>query len=251
LHEPGDFTFFAPTNTAFRLIPVEVLELLFLQDEFISHLRDLVLYHALEGKRLAADFIAVQIISAFNKEGVLVLQNPLRINGHSVARPNSNASNGVTHIINGVLQPDWVANSIIKFVSSIDDLSLLLEFLERASLVQELGTLGDELTLVGQTNNAFTALGDDLLGFLRDPSNQQFLVEILEYHIIKGVFTSPELANGDSLDTRTQGSSVQVSVGETIMFNQANVVSSDSILVNNGVLYKIDAVLNPNSLDGF
>jgi uncharacterized surface protein with fasciclin (FAS1) repeats len=40
------------------------------------------------------------------------------------------------------------------------------------------------------------------------------------------------------------------------MFNQAKViprngingVSSDSILANNGVLYKIDAVLNPDSL---
>jgi uncharacterized surface protein with fasciclin (FAS1) repeats len=260
LDEPGDFTFLAPTNAAFRTIPVEVLELLFLQEEFIPHLADLLLYHALEGKRLVQDFFAVEIISAFNQEGVLVRQNPLRINGNSVVRPNRNASNGVTHIINGVLIPDWVANSIIGFVSSMDDMSLLFEFLERAGLVQELDTLGDELTLVGPTNDAFTALGEDALGFLRDPDNQSSLVEILEYHIILKVFTSPELVDGDSLDTRRQGSSVEVSVGGiTIMFNQANVVprngingaSSDSILAKNGVLYKIDSVLNPNSLGGF
>jgi transforming growth factor-beta-induced protein len=260
LDEPGDFTFFAPTNDAFTSIPEKLLVLLFLRDEFAPHLEDLLLYHALEGTRLVQDFFAVEIITTFNTEGVLVRTNPLLINGISVARPNNNASNGVTHIINGVLQPDWVANSIIGFVSSMDNMSLLFEFLERAGLVQELDKLGDELTLVGPTNDAFTALGEERLAFLRDPDNQSSLVEILEYHIILGVFTSPELVNGDSLDTRRQGSSVEVSVGGiTIMFNKANVVprngingvSSDSILANNGVLLKIDAVLNPDSLGGF
>jgi uncharacterized surface protein with fasciclin (FAS1) repeats len=256
LDQPGDLTFFAPTNNAFTSIPEELLELLFLRDEFVPHLEDLLLYHALDGKRLVQDFFAVEIITTLNTEGALIRQNPLRINGISIVRPNINASNGVTHVINRVLAPDWVANSIIGFISSMNDMSLLFEFIERAGLVQGLDTLGDELTLVGPTNDAFTALGDDVLGFLRDPDNQSSLVDILQYHIILGVFTSPELVDGDSLDTLNRRSSVDVSVGDTIMFNQAKViprngingVSSDSILANNGVLYKIDAVLNPDSL---
>jgi transforming growth factor-beta-induced protein len=275
LDQPGDVTFFAPTNNAFTSIPEELLELLFLRDEFAPHLEDLLLYHALEGKRLVQDFLALEIITTFKTEGVLVRQDPLTINGITVWKPNNNASNGVSHVINGVLQPDWVTNSIIGFVSSMDDMSLLFEFPERAGLVQELDTLGDELTLVGPTNDAFTALGEELLGFLRDPDNQKSLVAILQYHIILGVFTSPDLVDGGILDTRNRRRSVEVSVGildtrnrrrsvevsvgDTLMFNQANVVrrngvngvASDSMLANNGVLLKIDAVMNPDSLNGF
>jgi uncharacterized surface protein with fasciclin (FAS1) repeats len=107
------------------------------------------------------------------------------------------------------------------------------------------------------------------------PDNQKSLVAILQYHIILGVFTSPDLVDGGILDTRNRRRSVEVSVGildtrnrrrsvevsvgDTLMFNQANVVrrngvngvASDSMLANNGVLLKIDAVMNPDSLNGF
>jgi uncharacterized surface protein with fasciclin (FAS1) repeats len=119
----------------------------------------------------------------------------------------------------------------------------------------KLDRFGDELTLVAPTNDAFAALGGAVLDSLRDPENQQALVDILEYHIIIGVFTSPELEDGVSLLTEQSGS-IEVSIIEDsnvveFMFNQATVVSSDSILANNGILYKIDAVLNPNSVNGF
>jgi uncharacterized surface protein with fasciclin (FAS1) repeats len=45
-----------------------------------------------------------------------------------------------------------------------------------------------------------------------------------------------------------EGESIETSVvGQTIKFNQATVVGPDIILANNGALYKIDAVLNPDS----
>jgi transforming growth factor-beta-induced protein len=252
----GDFTFFAPTNNAFAFIPQELLELLFLRDEFIPHLEDLLLYHGLNGKRFNADFFEIEIIPAFNTEGLLVREDPFLVNSIRVVQSNINASNGVTHVINGVLRPDWVDNSIFRFVKFMDDLSILFELLERAGLDDKLDTFGDELTFVAPTNNAFAALGDAVLDSLRDPENQQDLVNILEYHIIiMGVFTSPALEDGVSLLTE-QGGSLEVSIIEVsniieFMFNQATVVSSDSILANNGVFYKIDAVLNPNSTAGF
>jgi transforming growth factor-beta-induced protein len=257
LSGPGDFTFFAPTNDAFALLPQELLELLYLRDAFVPHLEDLLRYHALNGKRFDADFFFIEIIPAFNTEGLLVRADPFLVNGIPVVRTNINASNGVTHVLNGVLKPDWVDNSILGFVTSMDDLSILFEFLERAGLNDKLDKFGDELTFVAPTNDAFTALGDPALDSLRDPENQQDLVNILEYHIVIGVFTSSELVDGVSLSTE-QGESIEVSiiVSDIIefKFNQATVVSSDSrdsILANNGVLYKIDAVLNPDPVFGF
>jgi uncharacterized surface protein with fasciclin (FAS1) repeats len=257
LREPdGDFTFFAPTNRAFAFIPRELLELLFLRDEFIPHLEDLLLYHGLNGKRFNADFFEIEMIPALNTEGLLVREDPFLVNGIRVVRSNINASNGVTHVISGVLRPDWVNNSILGFVTSMDDLSVLFELLERAGLDDKLDRFGDELTFVAPTSDAFAALGDAVLDSLRAPENQQNLVNILEYHIIiMGVFTSPALEDGVSLLTE-QGRSIEVSIIEVsniieFIFNQATVVASDSILTNNGVFYKIDAVLNPDSVAGF
>jgi uncharacterized surface protein with fasciclin (FAS1) repeats len=40
-------------------------------------------------------------------------------------------------------------------------------------------------------------------------------------------------------------------VGQTIRINQANVEGQSILLANNGGLYKIDSVLNPDDLNGF
>jgi transforming growth factor-beta-induced protein len=253
LSGPGDFTFFAPTNRAFASLPQELLELLYLRDAFIPHLEDLLRYHALNGKRFTDQFFAIEIIPAFNSEGLLVREDPFLVNGIRIVRSNIEASNGVTHVINGVLKPDWVDNSILSFVTNMDDLSILFELLERADLNDKLDTFGDEFTLVAPTNDAFTALGVDVLDSLRDPEKQQTLFNILEYHIITGVFA--ELEVGANLPTE-QGGSIDVSITEVantidFMVNQATVVSSGSILANNGALYKVDAVLNPDSVAGF
>jgi uncharacterized surface protein with fasciclin (FAS1) repeats len=184
----------------------------------------------------------------------LVREDPFLVNGIRIVLSNIDATNGVTHVINGVLRPDWVNNSILSFVTRMDDLRILFELLEIADLDDELDTFGDEFTLVAPTNDAFNALGDAFLDSLSDPENQQALFNILEYHIIIGVFAD-QLEVGANLPTE-QGGSIEVSIIEVanimeFMFNQATVVSSGSILANNGALYKIDAVLNPESLAGF
>jgi uncharacterized surface protein with fasciclin (FAS1) repeats len=255
----GDFTLFAPTNNAFRFLPRELRVLLFTRPDnaFLPHLEDLVLYHALATGRLESDFMMIEDIQAFNSEGLRIRTNPFRVQGTSVS-PDRDLSftNGVTHVIRRVLRPDWVDNSILGFVaSSMTDLSTLFGLLVLADLDDNLDQFGDGLTLVAPTNNAFAALGDAVLNSL----SQQDLINILEYHIITGVFASPELSllDGARLPTE-QGTPIEVSVivslgtrgvdiTEFMLNNQANVLVSidgrDSILANNGVLYKIDAVL--------
>jgi uncharacterized surface protein with fasciclin (FAS1) repeats len=122
----------------------------------------------------------------------------------------------------------------------MDEPSILFEFLETAGWNDKLDTFGDEFTFVAPTKNAFTALGDVILDFLRDPENQQALLSILEYHIITGVFAD-ELEAGVNLPTE-QGGTIEVSNIIEFMFNQATVVSK------NGALYKIDTVVSPDSV---
>jgi uncharacterized surface protein with fasciclin (FAS1) repeats len=170
LDSPGDFTFLAPTNNAFRDIPQDLLSLLFLDDEFIYHLEDLLLYHGLTRERFTGTFRNNERIASFNSENILFQKNPLRINnGITFARTNIETRNGVAHAIRGVLKPNWVDNSILSFVSDMSDLSLLLEFLILGDLDQVLNVFGDRCTLAGPTNAAFQALGDGTLMSLRDP----------------------------------------------------------------------------------
>jgi uncharacterized surface protein with fasciclin (FAS1) repeats len=215
----------------------------------------------------------------------------VRINGRPIVDPDDcagicsdiGASNGVVHFIDGVLLPDWTESSLLDLMNDRDNnLSILLDLLERSGLDSELmfvpltredlinddgmllgemqGTTG--LTLLAPTDEAFHALNGDVdLPFLLNLANgsdvqRDELKRILRYHIVDpGVFTSPRLDNGANL--RTASGDVVVSVVDEIgmqdpifMFNQAT-VTRDNILANNGVLYLINAVLNPNSTDGF
>jgi uncharacterized surface protein with fasciclin (FAS1) repeats len=214
------------------------------------------MYHGMEGTRLAADFADREIIPAFNSQGVLVQSTPLRLNGGiSVVRTNYRASNGVTHVIGGVLAPEWVDNTLFRFAETTTDLSLFLEFIVLANLEYRLDYFDDVKTLIYPTNDAVRKIDAATLAFWRDPANLQDLRRIVDYHIVDGV--SAVLVDGDSLETNAldyityRYLQIEVSVkGDTIMFNQAT-IQSDGRLAYNGLLYTIDAVLNPDLVDGF
>ena len=77
------------------------------------------------------------------------------------------------------------------------------------------------------------------MAFLTDPANVGDLVTLLTYHVVVGVFTTAELTPG-RLPT-LQGRTVTVTVSP-LRFNNAGVGAVD-ILANNGVLHKLNEVL--------
>jgi uncharacterized surface protein with fasciclin (FAS1) repeats len=96
LDEPGDYTFFTPTNNALRRIPTRLLRLLFLYDDFLPHFEDLLLYHGFEGRRLISEFGNPESITIFNLEPVFTrTDGTLRVNGINVVNSDNVASNGV------------------------------------------------------------------------------------------------------------------------------------------------------------
>jgi uncharacterized surface protein with fasciclin (FAS1) repeats len=274
LGQPGDFTFFAPTNDAFRLIGRRVLVILFGQtDEYLPQLEDLVLFHAALGARNISSFTNNEIIPTFNGENISVRASGATITTTFnnarlfVERIDEQASNGVTQAVSGVFRPAWVENSIFDLVEDMGDLTILRELLVRSELDARLDRFeqrkGFAATLVAPTNSAFNNLAGTVdLVFLRDPANQAALVRILQYHIIIGVLTLDRIAQDftrvfitlapTNASTGPQREVVEGRVnGQTIDFNQAVTDSPDILLANNGAMYKIDQVLNPDSLRGF
>lgn len=240
LSGPGPFTLFAPNDDAFGAVPAELLELLLTNDEFIPHLQNLLLYHVLAGKIPSADLFDGLVAEPLNGETLLITLSPIAVNGNNVSAADNVVTNGVVHIIDGVLTPSWVFNSLTDRAAADSDLSVLVALMTIAGIDL---TVPGELTLLAPSNAAFNKLPEDTVQFLVGPEGKDVLTKILKYHVLAGIFTSSELEDGAELVT-LQGDTVTVSIDQTVSFNQAVVVAVD-ILSNNGVLHKIDDVLMP------
>ena len=100
----GPFTVFAPTDAAFAALPEGTLESL-LAD--IPALTDILLYHVVPGKVMAAD--VVSLTSATTAQGsdlaILVEDGKVMINDAMVITTDIETSNGVIHVIDAVLVP--------------------------------------------------------------------------------------------------------------------------------------------------
>ena len=104
LSGPGPFTVFAPTDAAFAKVPASVLNELLADKE---QLTQVLTYHVVPGKLMAGDVLAMDKIKTvqgneitvnYDCSGVMV-DNALVINTDIVT------SNGVIHVIDGVILP--------------------------------------------------------------------------------------------------------------------------------------------------
>jgi uncharacterized surface protein with fasciclin (FAS1) repeats len=104
LQGEGPFTVFAPTNAAFEALPPGTLESL-LDDP--DALASVLTYHVAAGELRSGDVAAAQSVQTLNGESVevSVMNGGVRLNGVSVSIVDVEASNGVIHIIDGVLLP--------------------------------------------------------------------------------------------------------------------------------------------------
>jgi len=101
----GPFTVFAPTDKAFEKIPDEVLKNL-LQEENKTQLANLLKYHVIKG-RYSSDKLPLLPLKTLNGQDVkfTIESSNVFINGAKVTKANIEASNGIIHIIDGVLTP--------------------------------------------------------------------------------------------------------------------------------------------------
>lgn len=76
--------------------------------------------------------------------------------------------------------------------------------------------------------------------------NREILVSILTYHVVAGKVTSAEVASGSV--TTVEGSNIELTAGNGIQVNGANVVLAD-VEASNGVIHVIDQVLIPPTVN--
>lgn len=106
----GPFTVFAPTNAAFAALPSGTLDQLLLPENKDQLVR-IAGYHVIPGKVLASEAPAEADGKATASSNNLDLSfrraedGTIRVNEHKVTTADVEASNGVIHIVDGVLMP--------------------------------------------------------------------------------------------------------------------------------------------------
>jgi uncharacterized surface protein with fasciclin (FAS1) repeats len=105
LSGPGPFTVFAPTDDAFKNLPPGTVASLLKAPE--GQLKQILLYHVVDGKVMAAD--VVKLSSAKTLQGsnvnITVEKDVVKINDATVKITDIQTKNGVIHVIDKVLLP--------------------------------------------------------------------------------------------------------------------------------------------------
>merc|ERR1712032_1116430 len=178
----------------------------------------------------------------------------------AVTAADNLATNGVAHIINGVLMPpakvipgprgDAPTMNLVDSAKSVDSLSTLVSAVVAADLVDTLSSPGP-FTVFAPTNDAFGSLPAGTLDDLMKPENKGQLTDILTYHVLPGQFLVKDLdlfqpvdtVEGKPLHIQKWGDSVQVGPSLTDL---KKVTSADN-QATNGAVHIIDGVLLPPS----
>lgn len=243
LNGSGSYTVFAPTNTAFQNAGIDLDQLT--DDELTS----VLLYHVIGGASIASTDLAEgqTYASTASTNGpndaalsVLIEKGTgVTVNGSaSVTMADLEATNGVIHVVDGVLLP----LDVVGHAQANANFSSLVDALVTADLVSTLQGDGP-FTVFAPVNSAFAAISDVVEGLtVAELSN------VLTYHVVSGNVLSTDLSNNQSVTALNQGLfTVGLAPSVTITDandNVVNIVLTD-VQATNGVIHVLDAVLLP------
>ena len=243
----GPFTVFAPTDDAFAALPAGTLESLLLPENK-QQLTDILLYHVVPGKVMAADVTGLtSATTVLGKDiAIKVDMGNVYINEAKVIITDIETSNGVIHVIDAVILPpaEEAANTIVDIAVADGRFTTLVAAVEAADLVETLSGEGP-FTVFAPTDDAFAALPAGTLESLLLPENKQQLTDILLYHVVPGKVMAADVT-GLTSATTVLGKDITITVkdGKVFLNDTVEVIITD-IEASNGVIHVIDAVLLP------
>jgi transforming growth factor-beta-induced protein len=238
----GPLTVFAPTDDAFAALPEGTLDRLLID---IPALTDILLYHVLEGKVMAADVLELSQAQTLQGQyvDVRVVDGKVYIDDAEVLVTDIETSNGVIHVIDSVILPE--SRDIVDIAVEDGRFKTLVAAVQAAGLVDALKGEGP-LTVFAPTDDAFAALPEGTVeGLLEDlPA----LSNILLYHVLEGKYMAADVL-GMSQAMTLQGQNVAFSADMgNVMIDNAEIILTD-IEASNGVIHVIDAVILPETRD--
>jgi transforming growth factor-beta-induced protein len=251
LKSDGPFTVFAPTDEAFAaaLSALNIDPAALLADTDL--LSSILLYHVVAGEALAADVVGLDAVTTVEGSDIAIKVEDGNVylnDSIQVIITDIEASNGVLHVIDGVLLPPAenavtaeTPGTIVDIAVADGRFSTLVSAVQAAGLVETLSSDGP-FTVFAPTDDAFAALPagtvDALLG------NIPALTDILLYHVVPGEVYAADVVNLESATTAL-GLDVAIRVEDGhVYINDSQVILTD-IQASNGVIHVIDSVILP------
>lgn len=242
LNGTGNFTVFAPTNTAFTALFNE-LGISGIDALTKETLTPILLYHVL-GTEAKSSMITTGYYSTLSPAQGSTLSLKVDVSSGvklnkttSVTTADVDVKNGVIHVIDKVLLPP----SVVDQALNNDSFSILVQAVVKANLVDVLKGTGP-FTIFAPTNAAFQALFTTLgISGIADLTAEQ-LVPILTYHVVSGNVLSTQLQAGN---VETLNGSISVALSPVPTINGSSRIVATDVQASNGVIHVIDQVLLP------
>jgi transforming growth factor-beta-induced protein len=255
LRGTGPFTVFAPNDDAFKKSVPDFLLASLTSAPYKTELGLILKYHVLSGsvpasavlgKKQTVDTVSGAKLSVDGSMGKVVING-----GPTVSTADVGASNGVIHVIDGVLLPT-IVDTAVGYDDGTTKFATLVTAVKAADLVATLSGPGT-FTVFAPTDKAFDdlkkALGD--AAFAAILADKAKLTKILTYHVLPAIAYAKDVKTGDA--TTVEGSKLKltasggkVTVGDSTT-TAANVALAD-LPNSNGVIHVIDKVLIPAGL---
>lgn len=141
--------------------------------------------------------------------------------------------------------PETAVGTIVDVAVGAGTFEILVAAVTAADLVDTLNSEGP-FTVFAPTDEAFSALPQDVLDALLLPKNKAVLAKILTYHVVSGMVMAADVPDADV--ATVEGQKVKLSTMGGVTVNGANVISAD-VMASNGVIHAIDAVILPPDVD--
>lgn len=264
LNSAGNYTLFAPTNSAFIAAGFPDTTVIKTTDPEL--LINILTYHLLNTRKFTVDMVDSLGTPALNQK-LLFLNNrtinPLRVshtrglvNGVSFDRVNANimANNGVLHIISEVFTPPSL--TLNQTISNTSTLTFLAAAIVKASQgstnFEAILNSSNFKTIVAPTNAAFIAAGFADVNAINNAS-PIVLASILNYHIFaSNIFlyqfkngTQVKPLSGVNIAVTVNNSSGAVSLTGGTNLAAIALIKSSNFITNNGLLYTVNQLLKP------
>jgi uncharacterized surface protein with fasciclin (FAS1) repeats len=249
LSAEGPFTVFAPTDEAFTAL-AEAFDVTV--EELLAYplLGAVLQYHVVGAEAYSADLSDGQMITTLLGEDVTVsiTADGVFINQAQVIVADIAADNGVVHVIDAVLVPEFPEETtVVDIIVESEDHTLLEAAVVAAGLVDALSAEGP-FTVFAPTDEAVVALTEALEITAEDLLALPNLSDILLYHAVGAEAYAADLSDGQLIET-LQGGNLTVSItADGVFINDAQVTVAD-LEADNGVVHVIDAVLLPPTTD--
>lgn len=257
----GEYTVFAPTDTAFAKLGLNADNI---ADEFTAaELRNILLYHVIPGEfhsDKAKTVLGDVTMANGEVAGLKFFNGDLYVNDEvKVIIPDINAYNGVIHAVDTVILGPWprdaaalegatgttadtTGDTIVEIALGDDRFDTLVAAVTAAGLVDTLNGAG-QYTVFAPTDTAFAKLGLNANNIANEFSKAE-LTDILLYHVIAGEFHSDKAKTvlGDVMMANGDVAGLKFFNGDLYVNDDSKVIIPD-INASNGVIHAIDTVI--------